>query len=132
MYSFLEVPKFDAKKADDGKLHIARSDSGNAVSGTTGAMILTIIPRGWDDPQFGVGFQLGLSPVKDKIGIFLGPRIRVYDLFTFAGGITYQQTKRLSGGQALGDIVDSADKIKTTNAFKAAAYVSIGLELKKK
>ncbi len=132
MYSFLEVPTFDAKKGTDDKLHIARTDSGNAVSGTTGALLLTITPRNWDDPQFGMGFQLGLSPVKDKIGIFLGPRIRVYDLFTFSAGITYQQTKRLSGGQVLNDIVESADKIKMTNVFKPAAYISIGLDLKKK
>jgi len=131
IYSFLEVPTFDAKKGDDDKLHIVRTDNGDAVSGTTGALTLTIVPQRWEDPQFSLGFQLGVSPVKDKIGIFLGPRIRVYNLFTFSAGITYQQTKRLSG-QSLGDIVESADKIKTTNVFKPAAYVSIGLDLLKK
>jgi hypothetical protein len=132
VYSFLEVPQFGAKKGTDDKLHIARTDNGDAVSGTTGAAMLTITPRRWNDPQFGAGFQLGISPVKDKAGIFLGGRIRVFELFTFGAGIAYQQTKRLARGQALDDIVESADKIKTTNAFKPAAYVSIGIDLTKK
>lgn len=132
MYSFLEVPEFSAKAGDDGKLHIVRTDNGDAVSGTTAAPTLTITPRAWDDPQFSAGFQLGLSPLQDKIGLFVGSRIRIYDLFTFGAGIAYQQTKRLARNVSIGDIVEAADKIKTTNKFKPAAYVSIGIEITKK
>lgn len=131
-YSFLEAPQFSAKKGDDDKLHIVRTDNGDEVSGTTGVAFLTVTPRGWDDPQFATGFQLGISPVKDKIGLFLGSRIRVYDLFTFGAGLAFQQTKRLGEGVALNDIVEAADKIKTNNVFKAAPYLSIGLEWPKK
>ncbi|HWW60117.1 MAG TPA: hypothetical protein VN181_02005 [Thermoanaerobaculia bacterium] len=35
-------------------------------------MVLTITPRRWNDPQFGAGFHLGLTPVKDKAGVFFG------------------------------------------------------------
>ncbi|MDQ3280251.1 MAG: hypothetical protein M3Q69_02430 [Acidobacteriota bacterium] len=131
-YSFLEVPQFSVKIGDDTKLHIVRIDNGDEVSGATGVAMLTITPRPWNDPQFGAGFQLGISPVKDKIGVFLGARIRVFDLFTFGAGLAYQQTKRLADGVSLNDVVEAADKIKTTNVFKAAPYVSIGLEWPKK
>ena len=132
IYSFLEVPQFSAKAGEDEKLRIVRTDNGDAVSGTTAAPTLTITPRAWDDPQFSAGFQLGISPLKDKIGLFLGSRIKIYDLFTFGAGITYQQTKRLARGVSIGDVVEAADEIKTTNVFKPAAYVSIGVELSKK
>jgi len=56
----------------------------------------------------------------------------VYELFTFGAGLAYHQTKRLADGVSLNDIVEAADKIKTKNVFKAAPYVSIGLEWPKK
>jgi hypothetical protein len=129
LYSFIEAPEYTAVAQSSGAFLITRTDNGNAVNGLTGAGMLSVTPRSWSNPVVGGSFQLGISPVTDKIGLFAGATIRVLDRFSFGGGIAYQQTQRLTGPLEEGATVAAADDLKTTTKFVPGAYVSFTFNL---
>ncbi len=129
VYSFIEARRFGTQAAD-GQFKVVRTDSGNAVNGTNIGAMLTIVPRTWNDPTFGGGFQIGVTPEKDKIGFYTGAVVRLYDLISIGGGIAYQQMQRLAAGISEGQLLSSADQLKTTTAFKAGPYVTITVKIK--
>jgi len=128
VYSFVKAPSFTAEKQDDGKFKIVEKKGENRAQNI--AAMLTITPRPWRNPTFGGAFQLGISPVKDQIGIFGGVQLRIAKFATIGGGYGYQQVPRLDGQQA-GDILEKADALKTSSHYKGGAYVSLLLSLPK-
>jgi hypothetical protein len=129
VYSFVEAPEYTAVKQENGRFLITRTDNGNAVNGLTGAGMLSVTPRSWSNPVVGGSFQLGVSPVTDKIGLFAGATLRVLDRFSFGGGIAFQQTKRLAGRLEEGGDLATADELKIINKFTPGAYVSFTFNL---
>lgn len=131
IYSFVETHDYDTQEVEGGKFQIVRKDSGNAVNGLTLAAMLTLTPRRWSSPTVGGSFQIGISPVKDRIGIFGGATLNVFDLFSIGGGLAYQQTERLASGLSEGQSdLTSADQLKTTTKFEPGAYLSLTVKIK--
>ena len=90
--------------------------------------MLSITPRAWSNPAFRGSIQLGASPVKDKIGLFLGGGIQFFNQLSIGGGIAYQQAQRLAPGLALNQEIASEDKLKTNVIFKSGFYLTITLD----
>ncbi len=128
VYSFVKAPSFSAEKQDDGKFKIVEKAGENRAQNISA--MLTITPRAWRNPLFGGSFQLGVSPVKDQVGIFGGVQLRIAKYAAIGGGYGYQQVPRLNGQNA-GDILDTAEALKTSNHYKGGAYVSLLLSLPK-
>jgi hypothetical protein len=129
VYSFIERPEFKTEEVA-GKHRIVRSDDGDAVNGATVGAMLTLVPRAWNDPTFGGGFQIGISPESDKLGFYLGAVVRMFDLVSLGGGLVYQQTQKLAPGQSIGQDLDAAGDLDTNTVFKAGPYVSISIKIK--
>jgi hypothetical protein len=127
IYSFIETQEYGTK-TENGKILIVRKDSGNQVNGLTVGAMLSITPRAWSNPAFRGSIQLGASPVKDKIGLFLGGGIKFFNLLSIGGGIAYQQAQRLAPGLALNQEIASEDKLKTNIVFKSGFYLTITLD----
>jgi hypothetical protein len=125
---FLHSPTFRAVKSGD---HLVIQSDDPQLTGYNVAAMLTITPRAWSEPTFGGQFQLGVSPTKDKVGFYLGAGIHVQELFTFGGGVTWQQSKRLTDGLTVGQTIGSPDDIRTTNEFKPGFYFHITTNIKK-
>lgn len=128
VYSFVKAPSFTAEKQDDGKFKIVEKEGKNRAQNVSA--MLTITPRAWRNPLFGGAFQLGISPVKDQVGIFGGVQLRIAKYATIGAGYGYQQVPRLDG-QTAGDILEKQDALKTSNHYKGGAYVSLLLTLPK-
>lgn len=131
VYSFVEVPQYSTKALTNGKFQIVRTDSGNAVNGLTVAGMLALTPLHWANPTVGGSFQVGVSPVKDRLAVLGGATLNLYSLFSLGGGIIYQQAQRLGAGLREGqDDLASADALKTTTHFKSGFYLSVTVKVK--
>jgi hypothetical protein len=128
IYSLVELPECGVATEGD-TITIVRKDEGDEVNGLTVGGVLSIVPRGWSDPTFGGSIDVGLSPVKDKLGIFVGLSLRLYDVASLGAGIAYQQTEELAGDLEVDQVIDSADELKTETGFKAGAYISLTVKL---
>jgi hypothetical protein len=128
IYSFIETENFGTK-TESGKILIVRKDSGNQVNGLTVGAMLSITPRAWSNPALRGSIQVGASPVKDKIGLFLGGGVQFFNQLSIGGGIAYQQAQRLAKGLAVGQEISSEDKLKTNVIFKPGFYLTVTLGL---
>jgi hypothetical protein len=124
IYSFIETENFGTK-TEGGKILIVRKDSGNQVNGLTVGAMLSITPRAWSNPAFRGSIQVGASPVKDKIGLFLGGGVQFFNQLSIGGGIAYQQAQRLGKGLTVGQEISSEDKLKTNVIFKPGFYLTV-------
>jgi hypothetical protein len=127
IYSFIETEDFGTK-TENGKITIVRKDSGNQLNGLTVGAMLSITPRIWSNPAFRRSIQVGASPVKDKIGLFLGGSVQFFNQLSIGGGLAYQQAERLAKNLTLGQEIGSEDKLKTNIVFKPGFYLTITLE----
>jgi hypothetical protein len=93
--------------------------------------MLTVIPRSWDDPFFGWGFQFGFTPVKDNLAFYLGTGPILKSYFSLGFGFTVQQVDKLAGGLHVGQVVSAASDLKTGKEYKSGAYFHITINLKK-
>jgi hypothetical protein len=124
---FIENPTFKAAKKGD---QFVIQESDDEVTAYNLAAMLNITPRGWSEPTFGGGFQIGVSPTKDKIGFYLGAGISVQELFWFGGGFTWQEVNKLAGGLTSGQVIASPDELKTTTHFKPGFYFHVTANIK--
>jgi hypothetical protein len=120
-------PKFTAVKSGDQ--FVIKQEDKNAVGYNIAAM-LTITPKSWNEPTFGGQFQVGVSPTKDRFGLFVGGGIHVQKIFTFGGGFAWQQVDRLASGLAVDQTIPTADALKTATRFRPGAYVHITANIK--
>jgi len=127
IYSFIETENFGTK-TENGKILIVRKDSGNQVNGLTVGAMLSITPRSWSNPAFRGSIQIGASPVKDKIGLFLGGGVQFFNQLSIGGGIAYQQAQRLAKNLTVGQEIASEDKLKTNIVFKSGFYLTVTLD----
>ncbi len=127
IYSFIELQNYGTL-TENGKTTIVRKDSGDEVNGLTVGAMLSITPRAWSNPAFHGSIQVGASPTKDKVGLFLGGAVRFFDLLSIGGGIAYQQAQRLAPGLTVGQEIASADKLKTKAIYKSGFYLTVTLD----
>ncbi len=127
VYSFVRAPEFTTKKLADGKLEIIEKTPD--YRGLNVSAMMTITPRPWAEPPFGGAFQLGVSPVKNQVGLFGGGLVRFADVISFGFGYAYQQVPKLAEGLTVGSTIDSPDLLKTEPEFKSGFYLSINVTL---
>jgi hypothetical protein len=123
---FGKNPTFKAAKSGD-QFEIQEEDPQGV--GYNVAAMLTVTPRAWAEPTFGGHFQVGVSPTKDKIGIYLGAGISVQQVFTFGLGASWQQVRRLASGLSVGQKIASADLLKTETEYRPGLYFHITANL---
>ncbi|HUP47237.1 MAG TPA: hypothetical protein VNA04_00455 [Thermoanaerobaculia bacterium] len=128
LYSLVEKDDWGTEALPDGTHKITRQSSRNVNGLSLGAM-LSMTPRRWRSLDFAPSFQLGLSPVSDRFGIFAGPSFRIFDLFTIGGGIAYQQAERLDDSQVEGGIIPSAADLKIDVKPDTGFYFTISVDV---
>ena len=124
---FLRNPTFTAAKSGD---HLVIQSKSEQATGYNVAAMLTMTPRAWREPTFGGQFQLGVSPEKDKLGLYAGAGISVQNVLTFGAGIVWQQVNRLADGLVVGQTIESPDALRTTTEFKPGFYIHATVNLK--
>lgn len=130
LYSLVETEDWSTEAQPDGTHKITRKSSDDVNGMSLGAM-LSVTPRRWNNFDFAPSFQIGLSPVSDRFGIFAGPSFRIFDLFSIGGGIAYQQAERLDDSQAEGGIIAKASDLKVDLKPETGFYFTISVNLKK-
>jgi len=125
-YSFVRTHDFaPAKKGDQLVIADNAADSDYVGQKVTG--ILTIAPTRWVDTPFTPIAEIGVSPEKDKVGLFFGVGFSPYSLFYFGVGFTAQQVPELKAGQTVGQVISSADDIQTHTRFHIGAYLHVSI-----
>jgi hypothetical protein len=119
VYSWVRNPTFSIVAEGDKFRIVTTSEPFSAYS--VGAM-LNIVPRRWEDPGLTGLFQVGITPVKDKIGIFGGAAIVLVEKVTIGVGFMRQQVNALADGT--GPLIDSPDRLKLKTTWKSGAYLT--------
>jgi hypothetical protein len=127
-YAFVNAKRFGTKP-DGTAFKIVRTDSGDSINVTTGVAMLSLIPRSFVDAPVGFAWQIGVSPVKDKLGLYLGGSLRLFKLVTFGGGFALQQAQTLASGLTEGQTISAVDQLKTHAVFKPGGYVTLSIEV---
>jgi len=128
IYSFVKAPQFTAvKRTTDAKFDIVQTDEKPRAL-TVGAMF-SITPRWCSEPTFGCAFQIGVSPVKDQIGLFGGTQIRLTDVLAIGFGYAYQQVPKLAKNLSLTTPIDAPEVLKTDPHYRGGAYISFDVKL---
>ncbi len=124
VYSLVKQHTFTASKSGSG-LAIADTAASNDHVGQQIGGMLTISPTRWVGTPLTPIFETGVSPIKNKFGIFAGVGFSPYGAFQLGFGVAYQQVDELDAGQKIGDSVTSQDDIKTHPVFHAGFYLHI-------
>lgn len=125
---FVRNPEFTAvKKGDAFGIQEKATD---LTRYTLGAM-LNITPDAWQEPTFGGHFQIGITPIKDQFGFYVGAGLRAQTVFTFGGGLMIQQVRRLSGGLTLDSKLTDPSELNTETYFKPGLYLHATVNLPK-
>ena len=124
---FVRNPTFTAVKKGD--TFVIQQDQSELTRYTI-AVMLNITPDSWQEPTFGGHFQIGLTPIKDQMGFYLGAGIRAQKLFSFGGGVMVQQVRQLAGALTLDSKLTDPSELKTETRFKTGAYIHATVELK--
>jgi len=112
----------------DGQLVIAEKASGEYV-GRKIAAVLSLLPTRFVDTPFVPRLDLGVTPERDKVALFIGAGFSASGLFTFGAGYSAIQVPTLDG-QKPNDAIESLEKIKTKPKFEQGAYVQISVTKK--
>jgi hypothetical protein len=94
----------------------------------TVAAMLDIVPNRWAEPTLGGAFQLGVSPVKDRVGFYGGASLRVQQVFAFGAGFAWQQSDRLVSTLSEGQTIATEDALKTEKRFGPAFYLNVSIK----
>jgi len=86
------------------------------------------VPNRWAEPTFGGAFQLGVSPVKDRVGFYGGASLRVQQVFAFGAGFAWQQADRLVSTLSEGQTIPTEDALKTEKRFGPAFYLNVSIK----
>jgi len=128
LYSFVKSSDFTTEALPDGKFKIV--EKGSDYRGTNVSAVFTITPRSWDQPTFGGGFQIGVSPVKNQIGFFAGGRLKIAnDLLGIGFGYGYQQVPKLAKGLDVNVPIAKPADLKTDPDFRGGFYVSFDVKV---
>ena len=95
------------------------------------AAMLTMTPLAWAEPTFGGHVQLGVTPKKDEIALYLGAGIDLQQMISIGIGVVAQQVQVLGPGLSVGQAVDSADALKTDRRFRLGPYLHLTLRVSK-
>jgi hypothetical protein len=124
LYSFVKNPEFSAVTSEAGVISIQqKTEDYNAVDGVV-ALNLT-----WNK-YAGEGtapyLQIGLVPSSDSTAFVLGAGLNFYKEMVVSAGVIYQRVRKLDG-QSVGDVLESADDLKTKREFKTGFYIGLGV-----
>jgi hypothetical protein len=129
IYSFVPDPKFSVHEKPGGELVIQKTSENYSALSVAAMLNIT------RDADFGYGFQpflqLGISPIKDKTAILLGAGFDGFGKINLALGAIYQQVGKLKAGLSEGQVLESADDLKTDTEFRVGFYLQVGLSLGK-
>ena len=89
------------------------------------AAMLMITPRAWNEPTVGGSFQIGVTPAKDRIGLYAGLGLNLWDKVSVGGGFAYRQDDRLAHGLHEDQSIATADALKTERRFAPGFYLHI-------
>ncbi|HXH91015.1 MAG TPA: hypothetical protein VNN25_05505 [Thermoanaerobaculia bacterium] len=128
VYNFVRRPTFDANKSGDD-LVIRRKDADRWTGQNVGLM-LHIVPANWDQQFLSGEFQFGITPIADQFAAYLGGGVVFNKYFSLATGIVAQRVDRLATGLHVGDVVASADDVKTVKRFQMGAYICLTVDFK--
>jgi hypothetical protein len=128
VYNFVRRPTFDANKSGDD-LVIRRKDADRWTGQNVGLM-LHVVPANWDQQFLSGEFQFGITPVADQFAAYLGGGVVFKKYFSLATGIVAQRVDRLATGLHVGDVVASADDVKTVKRFQMGAYICLTVDFK--
>lgn len=121
-------PTFTTKKVGDK--FVIHSTEGDSQPYQIAAM-LGIEPREWRQQIFAVGFQIGVSPAKERIAFYVGPHVRLYAV-SIGGGLLLQRTASLDDGLFVGKTLDAESDLKTNTRLRPGGYVQASVSLFKK
>ena len=128
VYNFVRRPSFDAdKKGSD--LVIRRKDA-DRFTGQDVGLMLHVVPANWDEQFLSGEFQFGITPVADKFAAYLGGGVVFKKYFSIATGVVAQRVDRLKSGLHVGDVVATADDVKTVKRFQMGAYICLTVDFK--
>jgi hypothetical protein len=128
VYNFVRRPTFDANKSGDD-LVIRRKDADRWTGQNVGLM-LHIVPANWDQQFLSGEFQFGITPIANQFAAYLGGGVVFNKYFSLATGIVAQRVDRLATGLHVGDVVASADDVKTVKRFQMGAYICLTVDFK--
>ena len=126
IYSFVRDPSFEAKAAGDA---FEITKTGEPYKKLDLAAMMQIEPKAWDLDPLNLGIQLGVAPQSDW-GLFLGVSLRAADMFTFGAGVAFQEVEQLEAGLSEGQVIESADLLKTKKEFETGLYLHITVTAK--
>jgi hypothetical protein len=124
----IDDPTFTAERSGDR--FIIRSEAGGSQPYQIAAM-LSVEPRPWRDQVFGFGFQVGVSPAKERVAFYAGPHFRLYAV-TLGGGLLLQRTNRLDNGLSVGQQIAAESDLKIDTRLRPGGYIQASMTLFKK
>ncbi len=130
VYSFTERPTYEAQATTDGKFRIVRTDEGDDISGFDLGAMLTLTPTSWRNEIFEPHVQVGIAPGDDNTGIFAGVGFTFYRNVSLGGGISFERIEQLVPALHEGDLLTTADELKTSKQFDTGFYLNLSMTFK--
>jgi hypothetical protein len=121
-------PTFTAEKSGDK--FVIHSKEGDSQPYQIAAM-LSIEPTRLREQPFGLGLQIGVSPAKQNVALYVGPHIRLYAI-SIGGGLVLQRTTRLDDGQVVGQELGAEADMKLNTRLRPGGYVQVSVDIFKK
>jgi hypothetical protein len=128
VFSFVKQHAFSTTRNAQGKLVITDTESGD-YTGTSGALMLVIIPSKWAASDFYGLFEIG-AKADSNVGLYAGAGIKLTNFFSAGAGVAFEQVNELKGSLKPGDEVASDDQVKTQKRFTAGLYVHLTVSMK--
>ena len=119
VYSFVRKVEYTTEETIGG-FKIIKKDNDKEYHGLNVAAMLLVTPKFLDN--ISVYSEIGVSPIKDKIGLYAGLGIKFQKVFSFGGGLTLQQIEKLDGLKE-GDILENQDDLKINRPLKPGLYL---------
>jgi len=127
IYSFVENPDYTTVQ-DTGTGTFKITEKTNEYNEFSGAVALNLYFQYFAKQAVDPFIQIGYSPGKDSQGFLLGIGATLYKKLNLAGGLIYQETSVLGGGQSVGDELAADTDLKVDTEFKSGLYLQFGLD----
>jgi len=134
VYSFVKDPVFSTEEVTDdagATHHMVKVDDSEykeyAVSG-----MLQFVPQAWDNDDVAFSMDLGVTTDGDALGLLLGGTVSFFRNRAGLGlGIIGQRVDELGPGLSVGQMLDTADLLKTDKTFDTGMYLAVGIKVGK-
>jgi hypothetical protein len=123
---FITNPTFSTVR-NGSSFVITRTDS--PATAYDVAAMLEITPDKWSEPTFGGHFQVGVSPKKDEVGLYVGAGITIERVVGLGAGFMWRQVHQLGPGLSEGQSLAGPELLKTETRFRPGWYVHLTAQL---